>query len=153
MNLLEGRINVLPRLSTSQHNLSRRKYQQTNLRLLHMVNEAGKSIRVKIAKHRVVALVKAFQLDFEIHTTRTYHILDFEVRQINLVSNLFYCFRIMLCRIQTQLLTLGTGNNHLACFENKSGGSSGFTHSHNHCSKTLWVVLSVSALKGDFLKV
>lgn len=93
------------------------------------------------------------QLDFEIDWTRANHVLNFEIRKFDLVANLRNGFGVVLGSIQTQLFTLGSGNDHLSSFEYQSSSSGRFFHTHDHSSKSLWIVLSISTFERNIFQV
>lgn len=56
LDLLERVVDVVASFGTRQHNLSGRKYQQANLGLLHVINQARERLGIKPAVDRVLTV-------------------------------------------------------------------------------------------------
>ena len=117
LNLLESSIDILPGLCASENDLARSENEETDLGVVHVINQTWESIRVEIAVGRVVTLVKTFQLDFKVNGARTNHVLDLEIRQFDLIAHLLNRSSIVPGCFETQLFRLSTCNDHLASFE------------------------------------
>lgn len=153
LDVFKGSIYVLSRFSTSQHDLTRCEYQKTNFRLLHVIDQARESLRVKIAKHSMITLPKPFQLNLEVDRTRTYHILNSKITELYFISCSLNSFRVFFCSTKTMLLTLCPSDNHLTGLENQSCCTCRLFHSHYDSGKSLGVVFSISTFEGNVLQI
>lgn len=118
-----------------------------------MVNQSWKGVRVELTKLIMFTVVEFLKLDLEGHRTRADHVLYHEVLQVDLISGLLDGVCVELGSVFAVLLTFGPCDNHLACFENKSGRSLRLFHSHDDGCESLWVVLGISALARDVLEI
>jgi hypothetical protein len=153
LDVPERLIDVLPCFGTREHDLARGENQQTDFGTLHVVNQTGKSVGVEVAEHFVVALEQPLELDFEIHRARPDHVLDFEVRELDVVARALDGFCVGLGGVETQLLALGACDDHFARFEDEGGRARGLFHAHDDRGESLWIVFRISAFEGDVFQI
>lgn len=118
-----------------------------------MVDQARECIRVELAELGVRTVEQLLQLDFEVDRARTHHVLDFKVLELHLVADLLDGLCVVLSGVEAKLLALGSGDHHLACFEDQGCSACRFFHSHYYSGKSLGVVFSISALEGNILQI
>lgn len=153
MDRLERRVDIGAGLGSCQDDLARREDQQTDLGVLHVVDQARKGVRVEVTKHLVLALEQALELNLKVDRARTNHVLHLEVRQLHIVSDLLDGLRVLLSRVKTVLLTLSPSDHHFSGFKNQRRRSLGLLHPHDDGRKTLWIVLGISALKRNVFQI
>lgn len=89
-----------------------------------------------------------------VNTAGSNHVLNSEFLDFNLqFGSIADFFSIMPRCILTLLLTLRTGNHHLARLEYKCRRSLRLLHPHDHCRKPLRVVLRIPTLLCYLLKI
>lgn len=79
---LEGVVDLISDLGTSEHDLAAHKDQEHNLGLDHAVDETGEQLRL-VRAEVVVARSQALQADGELDVARTDNVLDLEVGELS----------------------------------------------------------------------
>lgn len=133
---LEGLIDLLTDLGTSQDDLATDEDQEDDLGLHHTVDETGEEFRL-IGAEVVVARSQTLQTDGELDVARADNVLDLEVRELRVEAELLDDARILAGRKLGVVLGLGTSDDHLAGGEDERGGL-GLTDTHDHGRETLW---------------
>lgn len=118
-----------------------------------MIDQTWESIRVKLTELLVVRTVQLLKTDFEIHRTRTYHVLHLKLAQLHSTANARNGPGVVLGSVEAVSFALRAGNNHLARLEDERSRSLRLFHSHYYRSKTLRVVLGISTLVRNVLQV
>jgi hypothetical protein len=148
---LESLVDLLADFSTSQDNLATDEDQENDLGLHHAIDQTREQLRL-VGTEVVVTRGQPLQTDGELDVARADDVLDLEIGKLGVETKLLDNTRI-LARSQLRIiLGLGTSDDHLARGEDKSGGLR-FTDTHDHGSKTLWVVLGVACVQRDGLQI
>ena len=118
-----------------------------------MVNESRERLRVEITVHIMFAMVQLLQFDLEVDRATRHHILNSEFGELYRVSDTSNSFCILFGCLFTVLLTLGACYNHLTVLKNKCGCPGWLLESHDQCSKSLRIILSISTMITNFQEV
>lgn len=151
VNHLEGLVDLLTDLGTSEDDLATNEDEKHNFRLNHSVNETREQLRL-IGAEIVVARRKTLEPNGELDVARADNILDLEVRELGVEAELLDDTRVLAASKLRVILGFGTSNYHLARGEDQSRRL-GLTNSHDDSSETLWVVLRISSMQGNGLEV
>lgn len=147
----KGLINFFSDLCACKDNLARDENEQDNLGLHHTVDETGEKLRL-VGAEVVMARSQTLKTDGELDVARPDNVLDLKVRELGVETELLNDTGVLARRELGVVLRLCTGNDHLSGCEDQ-GSRLGITDTHNHCSKTLWIVLCVAGVQGDRLKI
>lgn len=134
---LKSLINLFSYFGTCQDNLARYKDEQHNLGLDHAINQTGEQLRLIGAKV-VMARGKTFETDRELDVTGADNILDLEIRELGVETELLNDTGIFARGQLGIVFRLGTSDNHLAGREDE-GSCLGLTNTHDNGGKTLHV--------------
>lgn len=168
---LKRLIDLLAHLRSGQDNLARDEDKQDNLRLDHAIDETREQFWL-IGAEVVVLGRQTLETDWELDVTRADNVLDLEVGELGIESQLLDDARVLARGKLAVVLRLGAGNDHLARGEDQCS-SLWLTNAHDNSRKTLgwlachiakdrqglrismylWVVFSVSRVQSDRLEV
>jgi len=110
-----------------------------------VVDQARERFRVKLREFFMLALVKLLEVDLEVDRAAAHHVLDLEAGEFDLsVDGGPDLLRVLLRSFFTLLFSFCAGDDHLARFENESGGPR-LLDSHDDGGESLGVVLAVAA--------
>lgn len=90
---------------------------------------------------------KTFETDWKLDIARTDNVLNLEVRELGVETELLDDARILARRQLGVVFRLGTSDDHLAGGEDQSSGL-WVSDTHDNRSETLWVVLSVTRMQS-----
>lgn len=135
VNHLEGLVNLLSHFGTCQDNLAADEDQKHNLGLNHAVDETREQLRL-VGAEVVMARSQTFETNGEFDVARTDNVLDLEIRELGIETELLNDARIFPRGKLRVILGLGTGHDHLARGKDKSGGL-GLADAHDDGGETL----------------
>lgn len=148
---LEGLVNFLAYLGTSEDDLARDEDEQDNLRLHHTVDQTREEFGLVGAEH-VVATCQTLKTNRELDVAGADNVLDLEVRELGIETELLDDTRVLAASKLAVIFGFRTSHDHLAGSEDQ-GGRLGLADTHDDGSETLWVVLRVTCMQGDRLEV
>ena len=132
---LEGLVDLLADLSTSQDNLATDEDQENDLGLHHAIDQTGEEFRL-VGAEVVVTRGQSLQTDRELDIARADDILNLEIGELGIEAELLDDTGVLARGKLRVIFRLGTGHDHLARGEDK-GRRLGFTDTHDHSGKTL----------------
>jgi hypothetical protein len=128
-------VNLFSNFRASQDDLARDEDQENNLRLDHSVDETREQLRF-IRAEVVMAWRKTFQANGELDVARADDVLDLEVGELGVETELLDDASILSwCKLRI-VLGLCASDNHLPWGEDQSRGL-GFTDTHDNSRETL----------------
>lgn len=132
---LKSLVYLLADFSTGKDDLAADEYQKDDLGLHHTVDQTREKLGF-IGAEVVMARCKSFQANGEFDITRADDVLDLEVRELGVKSELLNNTSVFARREFRVIFRLGTSNDHLARSKDQSSGL-GFTNTHDDGSETL----------------
>ena len=148
---LEGLVDLLSDLGTSENDLAADEDQEDDLRLDHTVDKTREQLGL-VRAEVVMARSQTLETNRELDVAAADNVLDLEVRELGIEAELLDDARILAAGKLRVVLGLGTSDNHLAGGKDQSGGL-GLTDTHDDGSKTLGVILCVASMQGNRLEV
>ncbi|KAB8339080.1 hypothetical protein FH972_022016 [Carpinus fangiana] len=167
---LEGLVDLLADLGTSEDDLAADEDEENNLRFHHAVDEAREQLRL-VRAEVIVPHGQAFETDGEADITRSDDILDLEVRELGIEAQFLYDTRILARRQLRIIFRFCASDNHLARCKDQSG-CLWIANSHDNGRETLvrgqcefrckatalgsqylWVVLGITSVQGNRLEI
>lgn len=135
----EGLVDLLTHFRAGKDDLAADEDQEHNLGLDHAVDETREQLG--LVRAEVVMLgSKTLETDGELDVARTDNVLNLEVRELGVETELLDDTSVLARRKLRVIFGLGTGDNHLAAGEDQGSGL-GLTNTHDNRSKTLGVIL------------
>lgn len=95
---------------------------------------------------------QTLQPDGELHITTAHHVLDLELHEASRKTKFLDNASILSGSQSGQLLALSSRADHLPRAEHQSSGP-GVSDTHNHSSKTLWIILCIACSQSYSLQV
>jgi hypothetical protein len=132
---LECLIDLLSNLGTSQDNLAGDEDEKDDLGLDHTIDETREQLRL-IRAEVVMTGCKTFQANGELDIARADDVLDLEVGELGVETELLNDTSIFARGKLGIILRLGTSDNHLSRREDQSGGL-GVANTHDDSSESL----------------
>lgn len=132
---LEGLVNLLSHLGTSEDDLAADEDKKHNLGLNHAVDQTREQLRL-VRTEVVMARSETLQTNGELDIARADNVLDLEVRELGVEAKLLDDTGVLARRKLRVILGLGTGDDHLAGSEDQGSGL-GLTNTHDDGSETL----------------
>jgi len=148
---LEGLVDLLTDLGTSEDDLARYENQEDNSRLHHTVDETREQLRL-VRRESVMAGCKTLETNGEADVAGADNVLNLEVGELGAEPELLDNPRIFTGSKAAVVFRLGTGHNHFSTRKDQ-GRRLGLANTHDDGSETLGVVLSVTSVKSDGLEV
>lgn len=143
---LEGLIDLLANLGTSEDNLAADEDQEYDLGLNHAVDETREQLRL-VRAEVVVLGGQALEADRELDVARADDVLDLEVGELGVEAQLLDDTGVLARGKLGVILRLGAGDNHLARGKDEGGGL-GLANAHDDCGKTLcFIMLALASSK------
>jgi len=90
---------------------------------------------------------KTIQLDWKLHITASYNILDLKFLEFHRKSNFSYNLRIFLCRNLWSFGRFSTSTYNFSWCKYQGRGF-WISYSHDNCGKTLRIIFCISAMQG-----
>ena len=127
MNIVECFVDFRSDFGPGQDDFARDKDEEDDFGLDHSVDESGKELRLVRAK-LAASEDEALQADGEPHVARTDHVLNLEIAELCLESQLLDDARVLSRCHPAVLLRLGSRAHHLARAENHNVVSIYYLH-------------------------
>lgn len=143
VNHLESLIDLLADLGTSENDLAADEDEQDNLGLDHAVNQAREQLRF-VRAEVVMLRSKAFKSDGKLDIARSHNVLDLEVGELGIESELLNDTSILARGKLGVVLRFGASYNHLSAGEDESRGLR-LTDTHDDSRETLGIVLKAKS--------
>jgi len=147
----EGLVDLLANFRSSEDDLAAYEDEQHNLRLHHTVNQTREQFGL-VGREHVMTAGKTLKTNREFNVATADDVLNLEVREFGIEAKLLDDTCILATSKFAVILRLCTSDNHLATSEDQSSGLR-LADTHNHGSETLWIVLSVTCVKGNRLQI
>ena len=107
-----------------------------------------------MAVHGVLTVEQRLERDLEVDSATGHHVLHLEVFQLDsLGRHALHLLGVMSSSLLAELLTLGACDDHLAVLEDEGRCACRLLDTHDQCSKTSWIVLSVTTAVADLLQI
>jgi hypothetical protein len=148
---LEGLVNFLADLGTSQDDLAADEDEKNNLRFDHAVNQTGEQLRF-VRTEVVMARSQTLETNGELDVTRSDDVLNLEIRELGIKAKLLNDASVLAGSKLRIILRLGTSDDHFARSKDERS-SLGFTNTHDDGGETLGVVLCVAGVQGNRLEI
>ncbi len=148
---LKRLVDLLAHFRTRKDDLAGDEDEQHNLWLHHPVDQTGEEFGLVGAEH-VMAAGQALETDRELDVAGADDVLDLEVRELGVETQLLDDARVLATRKLAVILGLGACHDHLAGSEDQ-GRRLGLADTHDHRGKTLRIVLCVACVECDRLEV
>jgi len=131
-------VDFFANLGASKNDFARDEDEKHDFRLHHAVDKTGEQLRL-VAGESVMSRGQSLQANGELDVARANDILDLEVRELGVESELLDDTGVLAGCKTAVVLALGASDDHLAGSEYESG-CLWLTNTHDHGSETLGVV-------------
>ena len=148
VNVLERVIDLLAGFGSGEHNFARDEDEEHDAWFDHAVDESREQLWL-VAAELAVRQNQALQADGELDIAAAHHVLNLEIEELCLETELLHNAGVLPGCEPRVLFTLSPGAHHLARTEDQSRRS-WLADSHDDGSESFRVVLCVTGMQSNF---